>query len=139
MTPAQPEKPNGHHQPASSKPDNPVSDAELIARLDHSRNELMQAASVLREPLHAVARAERAARNILPVLPYAVAAIAVIGIAGSLLSGRRVRPALLLATGLDVWRLWKSYKQTAGMQTAQPPRLQPIGTHAGFTDGGTKK
>jgi hypothetical protein len=139
MTTAQPEKPNGHYQPASSKPATSASDAELIARLDSSRNQLMQAAGLLREPLHAVARAERVARNILPVLPYAVAAITVIGVAGSLLSGRRVRPVLLIATGLDVWRLWKSYKLTASMPAVPPPRLQSIGTRAGSTDGGINK
>lgn len=93
------------------------SDAELIARLEHSRNELMDAASVLQKPLQAVQRAENVMRRVLPVLPYAIAAITVIGVASSLVAGRRLRPALLIATGLDVWRLWKTYKMTAGMPT----------------------
>jgi hypothetical protein len=97
----------------------PHSDAELIARLDRSRNELMDAAGVLQKPLHAVQRAESVMRTVLPVLPYAVAAITIVGVASSLLAGRKVRPALLIATGLDVWRLWKSYKLTASLPSPQ--------------------
>ncbi|MDB5970862.1 MAG: hypothetical protein JWQ90_3312 [Hydrocarboniphaga sp.] len=92
-----------------------LSDAELIARLDRSRNELMEAAGALQKPLHTVQRVENLMRTVLPLLPYAVAAIAVLGVASSLRSGRKLRPVLLIATGLDVWRLWKSYKLTAAL------------------------
>jgi hypothetical protein len=97
-------------------------DALLIARLERSRSELMEAAGVLQKPLHAVQRAEDVMRTVLPVIPYAIAAITVLGVASSLLSGRKVRPALLIATGLDVWRLWKSYKATASMPSSAPAR-----------------
>jgi len=127
MTVLHTDKTNGqHHQTASSKPVSAASDAELIAKLDHSRNQLMEAAGVLRGPLHAVARAEHLARNVVPMIPYAVAAIAVIGVVSSLLNGKRVRPALVIATGIDVWRLWKSYKLTSSMGAAPPPRRRSI-------------
>ncbi|WP_428311726.1 hypothetical protein [Hydrocarboniphaga sp.] len=122
------------HSNGAAKPN---SDAELIARLDRSRTELMDAAGVLQKPLHAVQRVENVMRTVLPVLPYAIAAITVVGVASSLLSGRKVRPALLIATGLDVWRLWKSYKLTASLPSPQrvstpvtrrPPAAAPHGT-----------
>lgn len=114
MNPAATDKPGKANGSAA-----PHGDAELIARLDRSRNELMDAAGVLQKPLHAVQRAESVMRTVLPVLPYAVAAITVLGVASSLLAGRKVRPALLIATGLDVWRLWKSYKMTASLPSPQ--------------------
>lgn len=94
------------------------SEHELVTRVEHQRDQLMEAADVLRKPVQTVNRAERAIRRALPVLPYAIAAIAVASIVGTLLRGRRVRPALLLATGLDLWRVWKSLQASQAVPRA---------------------
>lgn len=116
MNPAQ--QPERAAPPA--KPAERRTEAQMIEHLERSRSELVAAAGVLQKPLNAVARAEDVVRNVSRALPYAVAALAVVGVASSLLSGRKVRPALLIATGLDVWRLWRSYQATAALQRPAP-------------------
>ena len=109
-------------------------DTALIAQLDQSRQQLVQAADVLRSPLRSMARAEHAARSVLPMLPYAFAALAVVGLARSVFGRGKLRPMLMIATGLDIWRLWRSYQVTAAMPTTatSTPRIDtPVPTFRG--------
>ncbi len=118
--------------PAPLADSKPATDDGLIDQLQQRRAELASAADVLKTPLRAVNRAEAAIRNIGPILPYAIAAIAVASVGRSLLRGRGVRPTLLIATGLDLLRLWKSFhaistlSHNAASQTADVPSLSPI-------------
>lgn len=98
-------------------------DAALIAQLDQSRQQLVLAADVLRSPLRSIARAEHAARSVLPILPYAFAALAVVGLTRSAFGRGKLRPMLMIATGLDIWRLWRRYQVTAAIPTTATPRI----------------
>lgn len=84
----------------------------IVQRVDQRRGDLMHAADGLRRPVRTVSRAGAIIGGALPLLPYAFAAVTLVSIAASLLRGRRVRPALLIATGLDVYRLWRNYRNT---------------------------
>lgn len=84
------------------------SEHELVARVERERGQLLQAADVLRKPVQTVSRVEQAVRRWVPVLPYAIGVMGLIGIVGSLLRARGVKPVLLIATALDLWRIWKS-------------------------------
>jgi hypothetical protein len=107
------------------------SERELVDRLERQRGSLLLAADRLREPAHRVNQADRLIRRGLPLLPYALAAIAAIGLAGSLLRGRKLKPALVIATGLDLWRLWKSYQATQATALAQQ-RARALSTFQHF-------
>lgn len=79
--------------------------ARLLARERLHRRELRDAAQRLGRPFGWLTRARTTLRRAMPLLPYAAVLVTAVAITAQLRRGR-LRPVVMIATAVDLWRLW---------------------------------